>query len=111
MRLWALGTSPYGLGLTSEAFWSLTWREFDALKEVYDAPIERWAVEVSMFANAHFRDGNAAAWEPDDFLGKGKRAARNITKALDMRAVARENQRLSLRRPGDTAGLPEWAVN
>lgn len=34
-KLWAFGTSPYGLGLSESALWSLTPIEYDELREVW----------------------------------------------------------------------------
>ena len=34
--MWAFGTSRDGLGLTPERLWSLTRREYAALRKVYD---------------------------------------------------------------------------
>lgn len=112
MRLWALATSPQGFGLTSEAFWLLTWREWDALREVYEAPIERWSIERAQFANAHFVGQNDEPFVPADFRGRGDRAARAMKRIQERAEVERLNRRLQMMKPGERpANLPEWAVN
>ena len=69
MDHWAFATSPHGLGLAPEVFWSLRTNEFLALRRA-------WAQEQAKFYNAHF-SGNGPAWMPDDFL-KPKNRERRI---------------------------------
>ena len=69
MRLWAFGTSPYGLGLSSAALWSLTPREFEALREIWSSARRhldmRFAELQSTLHNAWFKrdDGPFGAEE------------------------------------------------
>ena len=118
MNLWAFGVSPHGLGLTPEAFWSLTDEEYEALKEVHDNSVRRWAIQMSAYYNVHFlerrKDGTPIdpPWEPADFMG-GDRAGkvrRGRQTAADKMLVKRLNQQLMMMRPGvEPEGLPEWA--
>lgn len=103
LRIWAFGTSPYGLGLVSEALWRLTPREFIALKRI-------WAEDRAVFANAHFvRKEGDPPFTADDFLFAGVRDARRAEAMRDRMEIGRMNAQLSMMRPGEYDGLPEWA--
>ena len=64
-----------------------------------------------MYANVHFRAPGTAPFEADDFLGTGDRAQRNWDAIVAAREVAKLNADLAAMKPGETANLPEWAVN
>lgn len=72
MESWAFATSKDGLGLTTEQNWDLTPREFQALVAVHERALYRWAVQQSMFANAHFRGKDDEAFVAEQFMGKPK---------------------------------------
>lgn len=109
LRLWAFATSPDGLGLTPERFWSLTIPEYNALKEVHDnrvsGELRRWAIERAQFANVHFRRVERGQYQdapfvPEDFLGSGDHAKRTAEMMQSRRAVAMETARLAKMRHG-----------
>lgn len=111
MKLWAFGTSPYGLGLTPEAFWSLTPWEFECLRDVYDEPRKRWAISQADLRNINNYATDGAPWLPEDFLHEGNRAARVRQAKLDNAALIAEKLRLRKMKPGDppAANIPDWA--
>jgi hypothetical protein len=95
------------LGLTAGAFWRLTFPEYQALQSVYDGHLKRWAIEMSMFANVHFRDPAnplAEAWEPDHFLGKPRG---QISSGATMHAGV--EHLLALWKGDKAEDIPEWA--
>lgn len=95
----------------------MTWAEFQALKEIYDANLNRWALERAMYANVHFRQVDEhgkfsdVPFEPADFLGTGNRAQRQAQSIADKVELMRLNMRLSQIQPGAPPGddIPEWA--
>ena len=118
LRLWAFGTSPYGLGLRASDLWQLSPREFKALRDVHDAALTRWAIQQAMYANVHFRErdehGKAvdAAFIPEDFLGAGNRAQRTAQTQRDKYQVIMLNARLGKIVKGAPPGpnIPRWAL-
>ena len=104
LRVWAFGVSPQGLGLSAEALWHLTPREYVALKRV-------WAEDRALFMNAHFsRPEGDPAFSPEDFVFEGSREARKQQVLADRMDVARINMRLQQIQagpPGDD--IPSWA--
>lgn len=112
MRLWAFATSRDGLGLTSEQFWALSVREFNALKRVHRDTLIRWAIDRAQFMNAHFVKAGEEPWLPADFLGEGNRETRNDEKQLSLIAAAQVNAELAKIKKGDPPpeGLPSWAT-
>lgn len=58
-RLWAFGTSPYGLGLDELAFWDLTLSEFRALKRVRKDCFDENRIQIAQLRadlhNIHYR--------------------------------------------------------
>lgn len=111
LRLWAYATSPYGLGLQSDQFWGTSVRELHALKEVHRASLTRWALERSMFMNAHFVRGDDERWTPEDFLGEGNRKERMETRFLSTMAAQQANIALLKIRKGQAPddSIPVWA--
>src|SRR5262249_8973576 len=110
LTLWAYATSPHGLGLTDSAFWALSYREFDALRTVARQPIERWAMEQAMFANAHFRGKDDPPWVAADFLEPNHREKTKAEATASKLAVLRANRILNQMKPGDKVDdLPPWA--
>jgi hypothetical protein len=102
--------------------WSLSWRELEALEEQHDAykqaELERWAIERAQVANAWTTRKDGLPWTPEDFLperpqtGRRKeaRAAARLRAQRDQAEVTMMNARLARMRPGDTEGVPEWAL-
>lgn len=111
LREWAYATSPYGLGLTAEQFWTYTPRELKALTRVHEAHLERWALDRAMFANAH-RDPNSPPFEPGDFLGlssyEQRRIQANEQRTQDEIALRREKRRQA--GAIEINSVPEWAL-
>lgn len=111
-----------GLGIAPEKLWSLSWRELEALQERYDAyhrnELERWATERADLHNAWMTRKDGQPWTPEDFLPesadtalrKAERAKARIQAARDQAEVTMLNARLAAMRPGDTEGVPEWAL-
>jgi hypothetical protein len=94
----------------------MTPRELQALRDVYDADIKRWALERAMYANVNFlaRDNTGRATEaafiPEDFMGRSDRAKRTKQAAADRAAVMMANTALQRMRPGvEPDELPDWA--
>jgi hypothetical protein len=79
LRIWAFGTSKDGLGLTAEAVWHLTPREFAALRKVWTEQIERTeylhARMIAVLYNVNC-DVNGVPFTAEDILGKGDREKR-----------------------------------
>lgn len=64
-----------------------------------------------MFANAHFRGKDDAAFIPEDFMGKSDRQERQRELQQSMIAAQRANASLMMMKPGDKPeGLPSWAL-
>ena len=84
-------------------------REYQSLVEVYERPIKRWAVEMSMFANANFRGKDDAAWEAGDFLGTSNYKERQTKRTIDNAKVVLINRKLAAMKPGDEEDVPDWA--
>jgi len=65
------------LGLSGTDFWCLSYQEINALRDVYDQTIWRWAHQQAAIYNANTRfDLQGAMWLADDFLGHGDRQKR-----------------------------------
>ncbi len=82
-----------------------------ALVEVYEHKVRRWALERAMFANAHFR-GSGPAFIPEDFLGGADREQRQHDEAVsEMRAMQANSALMKIRKgeppPED---VPDWAI-
>jgi hypothetical protein len=97
--------------MTSEQFWAMSVREFNALKEVHRTKLMRWAIERAQFMNANFVHGDDERWTPEDFLGEGNRQQRSEHRfASQMAAQAANIALLKIKRgappPED---LPVWA--
>lgn len=75
--------------------WSISAREYVALRDVHTTIIQRWALEQAMFANAHFRGKDDAAYEPIDFMGGGDRESRTRKAQRDAFEVAKMNFELN----------------
>jgi len=101
LKSWAFATSKDGLGLTTEESWALTTREFQALADVHEAKLNRWAIQQSMFANANFRGEDDEAWEPAHFLGRKKRASDKPQDPRITKALLDEAMNV----------LPQWAID
>jgi hypothetical protein len=56
------------------------------------------------------RQAGEPPYEAEDFMFAGARAARKAEAARDHMEIMRENQRLNMMRPGDTEGVPGWAL-
>lgn len=71
--MWAFGTSPYGLALEPEVLWSLSPREYDALKEQWqksrDEQRQMYAEVQATLHNAWLRGKDQPAFIAVDFLG------------------------------------------
>jgi hypothetical protein len=110
------------MGIAPEKLWSLSWCELEALQERYDAyhrhELERWATERADLHNAWMTRKDGQPWTPEDFLPEGpetgrrreERALQRARAARDQAEVAMLNARLAAMRPGDTEGVPEWAL-
>ena len=96
---WAFCTSPDGLNLSPDRFWSLAWADIHSLVDVHrkrrHGEANRWAISHASFYNVHFRDKNAAPWLPEDFLGTGDHAKRTLEMQREKHEIAMENQRLA----------------
>lgn len=84
LEIWAYGTSPYGLGLDEETLWSLTPREFEALKRQHErshvpAMWMHAAIQATLH-NAHFRGENQPAFQASQFMPPEFRPAPAIPK-------------------------------
>ena len=60
MRLWAFGTSPYGLALSEKRLWTLSPREFEALRA-------QWARHQAILHNGALHRKDGQMWEPAHF--------------------------------------------
>lgn len=107
--------SPYGLALAEDYLWSLTPREYEALRKEWTSHREHsdrhFATMQAMYYNMHFRGPQDAAWLPEDFLGTGDRTARQAQAQVDKMAVVAANRKLATMKPNQKpANLPEWAL-
>lgn len=89
--------------------------EYLALVKVYEAHMERNALKVSDFRNAHFKRPDGRPWTIDDFIetsGSQKRR-QAVGKTADEFAAARiaESRQVSKIAQGsfDEENLPPWA--
>ncbi len=72
--------------------------------------LTRWALDRAMFANAHFRGKDDAAFMIDDFLGTGDRAKRQMELERSQMIAATANANLMAMKRGEVPdGLPDWA--
>ncbi len=109
--------SRHGLGLSTDDWWDATGRELQALREVYDGSLMRWAIEQAMYANVHFRERDSQGditgvpFVPEDFLGSGSRAQRTLQSAKEKAEVIQANARLAQMVRGAPPGdnIPAWA--
>jgi hypothetical protein len=92
-------------------FWALTAVEFNALREVHDAPVRRWAMTQATLHNAHFVT-EGVPWMAEDFMGGGNRSQRVMRQQRDNIDMAREQMRLARIVPGapPPADTPSWAI-
>ena len=107
--MWAFGISRDGLGLTEATLWSLTPREFSALRQVWLDGIERQnylhaSIQATLY-NAHF-DSDGTPWTPEDLLGKGNRAERKSKALADKWMALRPDKQMA----GEVDDLPDWAT-
>lgn len=113
MDTWAFAVSRDGLGLSADDFWASTPRELAALRAVWLQGIERTqymhaSIQATLY-NAHF-DTGGVPFTADDLLGRGDRQKRKSLALLDKIEAMRLNASLARQRPGDTEGLPDWAL-
>lgn len=89
----------------------MTAAEINALTEIQQAPVKRWAIDLAAFYNGHFVT-EGVPWVADDFLGRGNRAQRMMQRQRDNLDMAREQMRMARIVPGapPPAGTPEWAI-
>jgi hypothetical protein len=106
LKSWAYAVSPHGLGLSEERSWSLTPREYSALREIHEQSLYRWALQQSAYYNVHFRGKGEPAWEPDHFLGKKLRSVKPRQSISEKLEVMRANQALLNITEED---VPAWA--
>jgi hypothetical protein len=111
-----------GLGIAAETLWALSWREIEALEECFDAyrhnQLEMWAASRADMHNAWMTRSDGQRWAAEDFLPstpqtearKAGRAGERVRAARDQAEVVMLNARLARMRPGDTEGVPEWAL-
>jgi len=100
----------------------LSWRELEALRERYDhyqqQQLEMWAANRADLHNAWMTRKDGQPWTSEDFLPdtpetaqrKAERITARARAARDQAEVAMLNARLGRMRPGDTEGVPEWAL-
>lgn len=114
MRAWAFGTSPHGLGLTNDAFWDLTPREYFALRDIQQAQVRRWAISQALAINVHL-SSDAEPFTADDFMGLGNREERTKEREASKLRVMLENRRIDKIKPvrfqddDEPENLPQWA--
>ncbi len=99
LNIWAFGVSPYGLGLSEGRLWTMTPREFIALKRV-------WAVREAAFHNAHFRPADDVPFLPEDFISPAARVERKAKMLRDKADVMMEQQKIDKMHAGEADGVP-----
>ena len=113
MRLWSYGTSPHGLGLSAEVLWECTPREYYALRDIQQAPVERWAIQQALTVNMQLASG-VEPFTAADFMGTGNREQRVAARQRGEVEVMKENRKISAIRPifadeDEPEDLPVWA--
>lgn len=113
MRLWAYGTSPHGLDLSSEDFWLLSLKEFYALQDVQQHNTRMWAAQQALMVNMNL-SADAEPFTANDFLGLGNRAKRVIDRQRSQAEATAANRKLRLMKPRkkdepEPEWLPDWA--
>ena len=77
LHIWSFGTSPYGLNLPERVLWSLTPREFSALKAEWAEYREFQARQVAgiqaTMSNAWFKRSDGQHFVADDFMPGGRK--------------------------------------
>ncbi len=102
LKLWAFGTSPYGLGLEPNVFWALD-------KEEHKALIMVWAAKEATFHNAHFSQ-EGVPWIPEDFMGLGSREQRKQKVVIDGAKKNLLDSKLQRMKKGVAYdNIPDWA--
>lgn len=112
--MWAFATSAAGLGLSEARFWSMTMREYRAIKAVWkrvdDRPEELAARILAVLHNAHFQT-DGVPWMPADFMGEEGRSKRVAEHAINKANGQMADVALSQMKPGEVPdGLPSWAL-
>lgn len=119
--MWAFGTSPHGLGLSSEKFWRLTMREYRALRrEWQNARDHGSTIAAALLATMHngFFKHDGVPWIAADFLGQGNREDRKARATVErfnsqmqkIRAAQKQGIMSQGDTEDDTEGLPAWAL-
>ena len=113
--MWAFGTSPTGLALSETDLWSLTPREYAALRDQWFKMQENSrglvAILQATLCNIH-RGENEVPFIPADFLGTGNRAERKAEQMKDNAEALAMQSKLSRMKPNQvTPDLPAWAIN
>ena len=78
LEYWAYGTSPYGLGLDERKVWTISIREYNALKKVHQDHVLRthamYAGLMATLHNAHFKHprGESERFQMADFMPGGR---------------------------------------
>lgn len=102
INLEAFATSQRGLGLATDRFWGLSWREYEAHRFL-------WAQERANHYNASF-DTKGIPYTPEDFLGTGNREARQAEATVSKVNAEMANIQLQQAvKPGTSDGIPDWA--
>ncbi len=109
--MWAFGTSAHGLALDAAYLWTLTPREFWALRQVWREGIERQsysfaALQATLY-NAHF-ETDGLPYTPEDMMGTGNRALRKRDMMRDQIESRAFNQKLAT--VTTTEDLPDWST-
>lgn len=99
--------------LSEGEFWACTPRELWALREVWDAQNERDRYNLAQIQatlyNAHFKT-DGVPWTAEDLLGKTDRMERLREDRAAKFKATQVNRKLSAMKPGQTEGVPEWAL-
>jgi hypothetical protein len=111
LRIWAFGTSRSGLGLDADTLWSLTPREYAALRDIWKEGLDRERamhaeIIATMFNVGYLTDG--VPWTAEDFLGKSTREDR-----IKQQKFHGLKERIAMMRTGsgvdaDAVDDPEW---
>ncbi len=93
MDRWAFATSPDGLGLTSQFFWSITHRELRAYRKVWDAKQKQHRNEFAEFRADLYRTSDRQRndghdWSREHFGGDPYPPAPRLTRE-QLRAKAK----------------------
>ncbi len=96
------------MGISSEEFWALTPREYQALSDIRQQALDRWALPIALYANVHqmkYQDGRAITFN----TLTGRHEKPKVQSISEMRAVMQNFRNPKAIQEWVRDDVPEWA--